>query len=97
MERVRGTRGRREKSAGVAGVRPVGRGAGCSGDSRQSHILAVTQYCHYQYCMVYSIQKEGRGRGVPCAEVVRYYCKSLGLTGGRGNTMMIGSFIKALN
>jgi len=23
--------------------------------------LAFTQYCHYQYCMVYSIQKEGRG------------------------------------
>ena len=52
----------------------------------------ITQYCHCQYCMVYSIQKEGRGKGVPCIVVVQYYCNSVGLTDGRGNRMTIGSF-----
>jgi len=46
--------------------------------------------------MVYSIQKEGRGRGVPCAVVVQYYCNSVGIAGGRANKMMIGSFTQAL-
>jgi len=27
--------------------------------------LAFKQYCHHQYCVVYSIQKEDRGRSVP--------------------------------
>jgi len=34
--------------------------------------------------MVYSIQKGGRGRGVPRAVVVQYYCNSAGITGGGG-------------
>ena len=37
------------------------------------------------------------GGGVPCTVVVRSYCNSVGLTGGRGNTMVIGSFTKTLN
>jgi len=33
--------------------------------------------------MVYGIQKVGQGGGVvPCAEVVQYYCNSVGITGG---------------
>jgi len=34
--------------------------------------------------MVYSIHKGRRGRGVPCAAVVQYYCNSAGITGGGG-------------
>ena len=45
---------------------------------------------------MYSIQKEGRGRGVPYTLVVQYCCNSVGLTGGRGNRLTIGSFTKAL-
>jgi len=59
-------------------------------------ILAFTQYCHYQYCMVYSNDKVSRGRGVPCAAVVQYYCNSVGITGGGGTEMMISSCTKAL-
>jgi len=56
---------------------------------------AFTQDCHYQYCMVYSIHKEGRGRRVPRTVVVQYDCHSVGLTGGRDSTIVTGSFTKA--
>ena len=50
----------------------------CAVGPRQGQ-LAFTQYCHYQYCMVYSIHTGGRGGGVPCAVVVQYYCNSMGI------------------
>jgi len=34
--------------------------------------------------MVYSIHKEGLGRGVPCTVVVQYYCNSVGIAYGGG-------------
>ena len=47
--------------------------------------------------MVHSIQKEDRGKGVPCAVVVQYYCNRVGIIGGGGAIQrMIGSFTKAL-
>ena len=58
--------------------------------------LAFTQYFRYQYGMVYSIDKGVRGRGVPCAAVVQYYCNSMGITGGGGTEMTISSCTKAL-
>ena len=48
------------------------------------YIYMYTQYCHNQYCMVYIIQKEVRGKGVPCAVVVQYHCNSVGITGEGG-------------
>jgi len=42
------------------------------------------------------MQKEGRGRGLPSAVVVQYYCNSVGITGGGSKKMLIGSFPKAL-
>jgi len=36
--------------------------------------------------MVYSIQTGGRGRGVPCAVGVQYYCNSVGIARRGGNT-----------
>jgi len=50
----------------------------------ESTCLAFTQYCRYQYGIVYSIQKEGRGRGIPCEVVVQYFCNSVGITAGGG-------------
>ena len=58
--------------------------------------LAFTRDCHDRYCMVYSIQKGRRERGVPCAVVVQCYRNSAGITGGGGNAIMIGSLIKTL-
>ena len=75
---------------------------GCAGEKKggtqsgAGYKLAVTRDCHYQSCMVYSMRKRGRERGVYCAVVVRYYCESVGITGEGGNTMMTGSFTKAL-
>jgi len=65
-------------------------------DCSDSWDFAFAKYCHYQYYMVYSIQKEGQGRGVSCAVVAQHHCNSAGLTGGRGNSMMIASFTEVL-
>jgi len=34
--------------------------------------------------MVYSIQREGQGKGVSCAVVVQYHCNTVGITDGVG-------------
>jgi len=39
------------------------------GGGRRPGASAFTRYCHYQYCMVYSIQKGSRGGGIYCAEI----------------------------
>ena len=46
--------------------------------------LDFTRYCHYQYRMVYSIQKGGGGGVVHCAIGVQSYCLFAGNAGGRG-------------
>jgi len=43
----------------------------------------LTRYCHYQSCMVYGIQKGGRGGVVYCAIDVHEYCNSVGNANGR--------------
>jgi len=58
--------------------------------------LAFTQYCHYQYSMVYIIQKEGRGRGRTLQGSRVILLQQRGPL-GRGNTMVIGSFTKTSN
>jgi len=49
----------------------------------QGPVLACTRYCHYQYCMVYSIQREGRGEVIYGANVAQSYCSSVGNANGR--------------
>jgi len=44
--------------------------------------LAFTRYCYYQYCIVYSIPKGGRGGVVYCPIAVRWYCNRVGNAGG---------------
>jgi len=40
------------------------------------YVLAFTRYCHYTYCMVYGINKEGR-RGVSC--VAQSFCNRIAI------------------
>jgi len=49
-------------------------------------VLAFTRYCHYQYCVVYSIQSGDRGGVVSWATDVQWYCNSAGNSGGRGQS-----------
>jgi len=53
--------------------------------------LALTRYWYYQYCLVYGIQKGGRGGVVYCPIAVQEHCNSVGNAGGRGNERMIDS------
>jgi len=46
--------------------------------------LAFTQYCHYQYFIVYGIKGGAGGGGVYCAMVVELYCNRVGFAGGGG-------------
>jgi len=45
--------------------------------------VAFTRYSHYQYRVVYGIQKEGRRGVMYCAIVVQSFCTSAGNAGGR--------------
>ena len=40
-------------------------------DSGGHLCLAFTRCCHYQYCMVYGINMEGRGEVIYCAKVAQ--------------------------
>jgi len=52
---------------------------GLTQDSGMLHCsLAFTRYCHYQYCIVYSKHKGGRGAVVQCTIDVQAYCNGVG-------------------
>jgi len=46
--------------------------------------LAFTRYCHDQYCVVYSINREGQGEIICCTQVAHTYYSSVGNANGRG-------------
>jgi len=58
--------------------------------------LAFTGYCYYQYCLVYGIQKRGRGGGLPLRRSRAILLQQCGNYRWGGHEMMIGSFTKAL-
>ena len=61
-------------------------------NARAAYSLACTRYCHYQYCIVYSIHKEGSGRvsylaQQPCNSIATVWA----MQAGRKNEGMIDS------
>jgi len=75
--------GMRMTSLGQGGTtRPDATRRGCDD-------LAFTQYCHYQYCMMYGIHRGGRVGVVYRAFVLQQYCNSVSNAGGGGDKRMI--------
>jgi len=56
----------------------------CHKDHLFTWSLSFTRYCHYQYCMVYGINRGSRGGVIYCARVAQSYCRSVGDANGRG-------------